>query len=114
MELHDFEIVEKDREIDQYICVQILVRIRKNDTGEVREYKDYAIWEDDFANDGLGQPSLFIWQEGNYACDCNRYLFFQRSANEEEDLDKKNCGDDKYSVQIYNPKNGEILYNEFE
>ena len=29
--------------------------------------------------------AVFMWSEGNYACDCNRYLHFQRALGEDED-----------------------------
>jgi len=87
-------------------CVKIRVSIRKNETGEIREYDDYAIWNED-----EGWPSLWIWEEGNFSCDCNRYLFFQRVNGEDENNDE--CGDTKYSVNITNPKDGNILYQEF-
>ena len=90
--------------------VKIVALIRKNETSEIREYKDEVWWDcnepyDDYPND-------FMWSEGNYSCDCNRYLFFQRAKGENEDNDE--CGDDKYSVNLKNPKNGEIFYREYE
>lgn len=38
----------------------------------------------------------FIWAEGNYSCDCNRRLFFERSkGNEPDDVE---CGESRYVI----------------
>jgi len=50
------------------------VAIRKNETGEIRMVTDAGIeWDDD---------SHFLWTDGNYACDCNRALFFYGEDDE--------------------------------
>lgn len=66
-----------------------LVLIRDNETGIVRAYEDaYLRWvEDDF-----------IWTEGNFACDCNRGLFFARAVG--EDGPDRACGSERYSVML--------------
>jgi predicted dehydrogenase len=88
--------------------VEIIALIRKNKTGEIREYKDELYWGNWYRSE---EPSTFIWEDGNYSCDCNRYLFFQRVKNENED--NKKCGDELYSVNLKNPKNNEIFYKEY-
>jgi hypothetical protein len=104
MKKDDFIFKPQKPPHDSSEWIAIRVAIRKNDTGEVREYDDIAIWDDG--------PCLHIWEDGNFSCDCNRYLFFQRVAGEDEDDDK--CGDGAYSVNIYNPKDGSVLYEEFK
>lgn len=64
------------------------VHIRRNSDGLVRVYHDDTPWE---------EGSDFLWLDGNYSCDCNRYLFFQRSADEPE-IDNPACGDTAYSI----------------
>lgn len=44
-----------------------------------------------------GESTIWFWTEGNYGCDCNRYLLFQRAAEESED-DEIECGWQKYHV----------------
>jgi hypothetical protein len=52
----------------------------------------------------------FLWEEGNYACDCNRYLLFQRAGGDsEEDI---RCSQGQYTVWITNPADGRVLYDE--
>lgn len=82
--------------------MQVTIYIRKNATGEVRSYEDEMTFSDD-------QP-FYIWEEGNYSCDCNRSDFFRNAANE-DDPDDIPCSDGKYSVNI--AANGEIIYREF-
>lgn len=58
---------------------------------------------------GNGEDSVFIWEEGNYACDCNRALFFYRAQNlSEKEID---CGTGKFSIKIEN-HNQKIIYTE--
>lgn len=86
--------------------VKVLVRIRNNATGEIREHFTHEILK---VNEEF--PSDFNWAENNYSCDCNRYLFFQRAKNDEESADIK-CSDGKYSVQLINPVTGTVYYDE--
>lgn len=85
--------------------VRVTVHIRNDKTGEVREYESHEIL-------GLGEesPSDFIWTEGNFSCDCNRYLFFQRAKGESED--ERGCGEEGYSVRLTNPVTGRVYYDE--
>ena len=90
------------------VSVKIIAHIRKNSSGEVRKYETDSLWDTD-----NNEPNIFIWEEGNYSCDCNRRLFFARVKNEEEDWVSQ-CSRDGYSVNLQNPKNGEFFYKEFE
>ena len=47
------------------------ILLRNNRTGETRWYDDEMDWSD---------GSMYLWTEGNYGCDCNRHLFFERAA----------------------------------
>lgn len=107
MNLKDFYIskIEKGN-----TWVKIIACIRKNKTGEIREHKDEVWWE--FCKPyGEDYPSSSMWADGNYSCDCNRCLYFQRAKNESED--NCECGDELYSVNLKNPKSNEIFYKEF-
>lgn len=89
------------------IWVDAVARIRKNETGEVREYATQVPLDHQAT-----VPSEYIWADGNYQCDCNRRLFFARAKGEpEEDAD---CSDGLYSVQLVNPVTGTVFYNEFD
>lgn len=81
------------------------VHIRKNETGEVRVYKHELDLEED------GSFDTYLWEEGNYSCDCNRALFFARVNGEEEDWELP-CSDIEYSVEIFLGE--ELIYSEKE
>ncbi len=110
MILSEFEQVKMTPPHDKDIWVKCLVKYRNNETGEAREAFENLIWEEEFEE----KLCLYIWQEGNFSCDCNRYLFFQRAKGEDEIDDDCKCGHSKFDIQIYNPLNGELLYNEFD
>lgn len=74
------------------------VFIRDNATGEVRTMP----WEDDWVD-----VDDYLWSEGNYACDCNRALFFARAVGEDDP--SRSCGDGAYSVRIVS-SDGRELY----
>ena len=61
---------------------------------------------------GADMPSTYIWEDGNYSCDCNRRRFFARANDEDKDLDRP-CGYDRYSVRLRNAKTGRVYYDEF-
>lgn len=66
--------------------------IQDTETNEVRHYKDSYDWDDE-------NHMLYMFQEGNYSCDCNRELFFQRAKGEPEtDLDEVKCGEGRYVI----------------
>lgn len=86
--------------------VATIAEIRDNATGIVSEYQNDAI-----LTDGDAEPSAYIWEDGNYSCDCNRRLFFARAAREDEDL---KCSDGLYSVRVRNKRSGRVFYSEFD
>ena len=87
--------------------VRIDVHIRRLSDGVERIYHTDGVLNDDDAT-----LSTYIWEEGNFACDCNRYLFFQRSVDEREIEEEGPCGDDAYLVWIVNPATGAVVYDE--
>lgn len=81
------------------------VYIRRNSDGVVRVYHDTYPWE---------EHSDYMWLDGgNYSCDCNRYLFFQRSADEDEEDDRP-CGETAYSIMKFVNFDGKIIEGDAE
>lgn len=76
------------------------VEIRRNSDGVVRDYSEDVPWDD---------CSDYMWSDGNYGCDCNRGLFFDRAANEEND--DVPCGTSQFSVRI-TAEDGSLLYQD--
>jgi len=77
----------------------IVIHLRRNVDGVIRLIEETGHWErrDTLYEDEQEDCHEFIWTDGNYACDCNRYLFFQRAAGEAEDAGRI-CGDGAYSI----------------
>ena len=85
-----------------------IAHIRNNSTGEVRKfYTEEYVWD----RGGLFYGSIYMWEEGNYSCDCNREHFFGY-ANDEE-FQEAECSEGKYSVNLEHVPTGEIYYKEF-
>jgi len=103
----DYEFVKLSPPHDNCDWVKTNVHIRKNATGEIRKYEDTGIW-----NEEEQELATYIWEEGNFSCDCNRQLFWWR-ANKENDEGETSCGENKFSVNIYSTK-GKLVYKEFE
>lgn len=78
------------------------IEIRRNSDDVTRSYVDEYPWQ-----------GVFIWQDGNYSCDCNRYLFFERADGKTPEWDDGECGDGGYSVRITAP-DGKLLYSDGE
>lgn len=72
--------------------------IRENATGRMVKYEDsHPYWTDDESqHSGL----RFMFEDGNYSCDCNRKLFFGRAQLTEFTDEETPCGHNAYAVKI--------------
>lgn len=105
------EVKKEKQQIDNCIWVECIAEIRNNATGEVRECETHEILEV-----GDKHPYAFNWGQNNYACDCNRLLFFKKAKGEvivEEDFQVE-CTDDKFSVNLKNKRDGVVYYREYD
>ena len=102
--MSDYIFVDMPPPLHNSKWVKIRVEIVKNETGEAVSYMDETLYN------GL-ESLLWVWTDGNFSCDCNRRIFFQREKGEKYDDDSE-CTDGEYSIRIINPKNGEVLYDE--
>ena len=82
----------------------IVAKIKNVRTGEIR-LCDTNIWETN------GLPDPYIWEDGNYACDCNRHLFFERAVGNEPDDSECNCETDFYRVELFIGE--ELIYSDY-
>ena len=87
--------------------MKYVVRIRNEETGEVREWKHELTHSGNPLEDG----TLFGGEENNFSCDCNRRNFFAEAGDEAE-TDDQSCSDGKFLVQLEDEDNG-IFYDEF-
>jgi hypothetical protein len=54
---------------------------------------DYIVEDELCESDPDGDCEIpYIWEEGNYACDCNRALFIQRCCD--ENFPESPCGEE--------------------
>jgi hypothetical protein len=110
--VREWQIVIPDpvhRFTDGSLWVRVVARIRHEATGQIRYYDCDQILEP-----GERDPNDYIWSEGNYACDCNRMIFFNRGSGVEIDFDSTVCSDGAFAVQLINPMTGRVYYDEFE
>lgn len=79
--------------------------LRRNSDGEERwtDWHDSAIGGDP---DDTGTVE-YIWTVGNYGCDCNRHLLFNRERLGDSELHK--CGDEAYSLVRIESEDGRVL-----
>ena len=49
-----------------------------------------------------------MWSDGNYACDCNRAIFFGDAGGTNEEME---CGETRYTVRIEDA-DGHELYRD--
>lgn len=69
-----------------------IIRITRVADNVTREY----IYE---YSPGEEEDVRFLFEEGNYACDCNRALFFARAGGEPDPEDRC-CGNTRFRVDL--------------
>lgn len=80
------------------------VLIINNETKEIRK-------DDHFKDQEWLEHNEYIWEEGNYACDCNRSIFWHSALDPKGDHESDECGSDKYSCVVVSDDNV-ILYDD--
>jgi len=87
----------------------VTIKMTRRSDGLSVEFKD-SLYQTE------GYDGVFIWSEGNYSCDCNRYLSFERALGKTEEWiaanDPAKCGNVDYRVDWIKDESGEILYKE--
>lgn len=86
------------------------VHITKVATGEIRIYADNYVYD----QDGENSDSLIerMWESGNYSCDCNRYLFFERPGGGNPYFGTHLCSEELYRVKIVERGTDRVIYQE--
>lgn len=65
------------------------VLLRNNETREEVWFYYESKWCD---------LDYFMWTKGNYACDCNRHLFFEREKGRPASALYTDCGNKRYTA----------------
>lgn len=94
---------------------------RLSDRQKVEFTEDFTV-HDDTNNDWSDWLStvVFLWEDGNYSCNCNRFLFFERALGKTEAevgaLDRHgDCGTyEKYRVDFIKDETGKVVYKEVD
>lgn len=69
--------------------------------GETRQCPQELPWAD---------GSWGWWAHGNYSCDCNRFLEFERANGHEPDIDAEiPCGETRYRVLRFEFPDGTVI-----
>jgi hypothetical protein len=95
--------------------MKLKIHIRRHSDQLVR------IYETDMEQPDHPQPGAedvapfwpYIWEEGNFRCDCNRHLFFQYAAGvsvQEAMRELYPCGETDYRVLKIEDEGGRVLY----
>lgn len=88
------------------------VSITQVATGKIVEFDDVWGYPGYKRGENWENDPVFIWWEGNYSCDCNRDLFFNRISNPAYDTDMP-CGESAYKLNwIKNLETNRIIYGE--
>jgi len=86
-----------------YLRVQISIT-------RVSDGKNVTYWDDEGLYQEGDYDGVFIWEDGNFSCDCNRSLFFHRALGlPEEDC---SCGYEAFRVDFIKDETGKIWYQE--
>lgn len=93
---------------DAKVFYPIDVHLLDTVTGERMIHHDAYGYDEE---DPPGVYSDFMWSEGNYACDCNRGLFFERARGKE--VVDSPCGSGRFVVEkIIRLSDGKTVYSE--
>jgi hypothetical protein len=85
-----------------------LTHIPSNQTVEFDDtwgYPDYIRGED------WETDPVFIWTDGNYGCDCNRHIFFNKDGLNNINYEDVECGEKLYRLNwIKNLETGKVIF----
>ena len=67
-------------------------------TLQVRRTADGLVRECAGPEPAWGEASMFYLTEGNYGCDCNRHLLFERAGGADPEIMGHPCGETRYRI----------------
>lgn len=100
----NWKILQTDLWNNETLEVEIIAEILDVETNKIVEYitKGYMQEYDE-------HPGIYIWEDGNFSCDCNRGLFY---TNHEVDF-KCNENENRFKVNLKNVIDNKYFYKEF-
>ena len=97
---------------DRSLWVKVYFQVRDNRTGVVKRLDgEKDIWGDPDTREGFG-VSDFSYSMGNYSCDCNRSIFFDRANGTDHPNKHHTCGHDRFDLNVF-LSDGTPIYTEF-
>lgn len=94
--------------------VECKIEIKHPDSKEIVELVNHKYLTDLTLNDS-NSVNTFIWEDGNYSCDCNRNDFFYQVKNNAKpfEADMMQCGD-TFKIRITRLDTNEVIYDQFK
>jgi len=86
---------------EEYPTIQVTVNILDTLNNNRTSIRDHILFDLEH-----NQPDTYLWEEGNFECDCNRGLKMYN-------CDDFECGSGRFRVNLINPKTNSIFYKEF-
>lgn len=72
-----------------------------------------AVLRTDWLADWATEQAAFYIGEGNFACDCNRAIWFAEAIGQAEPDDSLPCGDGRFQVyQVMRLSDGAVIYRD--
>lgn len=106
------EIDEKHRRVygrDDSVWLDVVATITDRETGASVNIDTTVMYSQE-DNGDMVSPGSWAW--GNYECDCNRALFFERARGVE--IDPPACSTGRFAVSLANKLNGRVFYDELK
>lgn len=88
----------------KYLKVQISIT-------RISDGKNVTYWDDEGLYQDEDYDGTFIWEDGNFSCDCNRSIFFHKALGGLEEIETV-CGDTQFKVDFIKDETGKIWYQE--
>ncbi len=73
--------------------LEFLISLKDNNTGEVKEIEWISKPYSDLSEDEHEEGTEFNWTDGNWACDCNRFIEFYNNRDEHHP-----CGHERFNL----------------
>jgi hypothetical protein len=94
-------------DIDKHKYLRVQISITR-----VSDGKNATYWDDEGLYQNGEYDGTFIWEDGNFSCDCNRSIFFHKALGEPEAVEAE-CGESKFRVDFIKDETGKIWYRDY-
>ena len=93
----------------EFATRDVIINMRHNPSKEIITFSEQC--RINISDDTL---DFYMWDTGNFVCDCNRRILWCNNHNTKlPELDDNKCGYDEFDIQIYELTDSYPLYDEF-